>query len=285
MAYRLRTDESVAHGLKRVVMKELSAAVDTLSIPTASDEDIHEVRKSIKKVRAVLQLVENEIDVSDALDDLRTAGHLLAPLRDADALVGNAKALCARHGRPLSAKACVALSRRLSEKRTRLRGAADRVKKRAAQSLADTWRSADGWNWDKIGQSDFQERLRRQYKRARRGMLKSRDSNQAERFHTWRKRIKTLWYGMRLLQSHVGLGRQLTDLKRLESWLGEDHNLAVLRRHIVRTDGAAGASQLRGLVEQRQKGLRRKALALAARRFSETPKRFSRRVQRTSRKR
>src|SRR4029450_9963651 len=104
MAYRLRTDESLAKGLKRVVRKELRDAVDKLSEADAPDESVHEARKSIKKVRAVLQLVGDDIRAGHALSQLQSAGHLLAPLRDADAMMASAKKLCARNGHLLAAR-------------------------------------------------------------------------------------------------------------------------------------------------------------------------------------
>ena len=279
MAYRLRSGESIAKGLKRVVRKELRAAVDQLSAEQAPEEAIHEARKSIKKVRAILQLIGKDIHAGHALDDLRHAGHLLAPLRDADALLGSAKTLCARDGRSRPEQACSALRQRLTDEKARVRAAEKGVKRRAVESLADTRRSSKKWDWNNVGSSAFETQLRRSYKKARRTMRQSRDENRPETFHTWRKRIKTLWYALRLVETRVRLGRRLTDLKRLETWLGEDHNLAVLRTHIGTTDGHAGAMRLKGLVDQRQQGLRRKALALGARRFRDKPKQFARHVQ------
>lgn len=48
-------------------------------------------------------------------------------------------------------------------------------------------------------------------------------------FHDWRKRIKVLWYQLRLIE--VGSPRLRTDVRllhRAEAWLGDDHNVVVL---------------------------------------------------------
>jgi len=59
MAYRLLTGESVARGLRRLSRKELLSARDELRRTSPPrDEAIHEARKSVKKVRAIVELVE-----------------------------------------------------------------------------------------------------------------------------------------------------------------------------------------------------------------------------------
>ncbi len=53
MASRLKADESVAQGIRRVARHQIHSALERLSGKTVTnrDETIHEVRKSIKKVR------------------------------------------------------------------------------------------------------------------------------------------------------------------------------------------------------------------------------------------
>src|SRR5438046_811176 len=101
MAFRLRTDESVGDGLKRVVKKELRSAVKELADAELSEEAIHQARKSVKKVRAVLQLIsKNSSDVIDRdAKRLRRSSRLLSPLRDAEAVVATAEELCKRRNR------------------------------------------------------------------------------------------------------------------------------------------------------------------------------------------
>jgi CHAD domain-containing protein len=59
MAYRLRSQESITHGLQRIARKELRAARDGMRRSTPpSDEAVHEARKSVKKVRAIVELID-----------------------------------------------------------------------------------------------------------------------------------------------------------------------------------------------------------------------------------
>src|SRR5260370_7407926 len=63
MAYRLKHGESVPEGVKRIAREEIRAAVQYLRGKggISRDEAIHEARKSIKKVRALLRLVRPEL--------------------------------------------------------------------------------------------------------------------------------------------------------------------------------------------------------------------------------
>ena len=92
MAFRLREDEPVAKGLSRLVRKQLRSAVERLT-SDGSDEAIHDARKRIKKVRAVLHLAGTDLGGDRALKRLRRGSHALSPLRDMDAMIEAARTL------------------------------------------------------------------------------------------------------------------------------------------------------------------------------------------------
>ena len=92
MSFKLRKNESLRKGLRRIVRKQLKSARDSLGdeIGNDLDERIHSVRKSFKRVRAVVRLVRYSIGNSAYRienDSLRDAGRPLAEVRDAKVLV------------------------------------------------------------------------------------------------------------------------------------------------------------------------------------------------------
>jgi hypothetical protein len=203
----------------------------------------------------------------------------LSLLRDADAMIDSAKALCAREHRTVSPETCARLRDGLTREKARLKSVTKRgrVIERAADSLRRVERSAKDWRWKGTGFSAFAAEIRRSYKRARGAMRQARDRNRSHVFHTWRKRVKTLWYGLRLLEERIPpLKRRLTSLKRLHGSLGEDHNLLVLRRQLFTSPGGSDAVRVREIAKRRQATLRRAALAVGARQFKDRPKDFAR---------
>jgi CHAD domain-containing protein len=283
VSFRLREDESVAKGLNRLVRKQLCSAVDRLT-SDGSDEAIHDARKRIKKVRAVLHLAGTDLGGDRALKRLRRGSHALAPLRDMDALIGTARSLGPSRGAGQTTLAGVI--RQLTTDNTRLNTTArrDAVRTEAARALDRVRRDARDWHWKHIDDSLLANAIKRCYKRARKAMRDVRTERQEERFHNWRKRVKTLWYALRLLEDRAPeLRRSIADLKRLETWLGDDHNLLVLQEHFTSATSKAGPRlpvDLRMLTDRRHRELRRQALAVGSRLFAQPPKVFAQRLRR-----
>src|SRR5450759_3837318 len=91
MAYRLKADESVPEGIKRIVKEEFDSALGQLSgnSPGNVAVSIHEARKSVKKIRAVLRIIRAELagDYQSENRRLQAVGRKLSELRDAGVMV------------------------------------------------------------------------------------------------------------------------------------------------------------------------------------------------------
>jgi len=286
VAFRVRDDESVAKGLSRLVRKQLRSAVDRLTAD-GSDEAIHDARKRIKKVRAMLRLAGDDLAANRALKRLRRASHLLSPLRDMDAMIAAARTLGPGSNKG-QATLAGAMDRQLTREKAALNATAgrDEIRAKAARALDRLRRDAHDWRWKNIDAALLASALKRVYKRARNTMRDARANREPDTFHEWRKRVKTLWYGLRLLEGRAPqLRRSIADLKRLETWLGDDHNLVVLEKHFGSSKSARIGSRthahLRALVGQRQRELRRQSLAMGARLFAHSPKAFAHRLRDT----
>src|SRR5579862_3728041 len=97
MAYRLEREEPVISGLKRVVREEIESAGDHLAgkKKVTRDEAIHDARKSIKKVRATVRLVGQELGAAGRRENarLRDIAGRLSEFRDAFAILETFDAL------------------------------------------------------------------------------------------------------------------------------------------------------------------------------------------------
>ena len=126
----------------------------------------------------------------------------------------------------------------LKRRKTRVIDTAEheQVESRAVRKLRRARRSLRSLDWDDVKFAGLSSELRLAYKRARGAMGDARKTGSDEDFHEWRKQIKALWYTLRLLEKRVSVGSQLASLERLETWLGDDHNLAVLQAQIAAAD-------------------------------------------------
>ena len=91
MSYRLERDESVLKGLERVARHETESASAKLAgrEGISRDKAIHEARKSIKKVRALLRLMKDELRGVDPAENvrLRDIARRLSHYRDSFVMV------------------------------------------------------------------------------------------------------------------------------------------------------------------------------------------------------
>ena len=63
MPFRLRSNESIADGLRRLARQELGSVAKHLKrAAPPRDDAIHEIRKSVKKTRAILQVLDATLD-------------------------------------------------------------------------------------------------------------------------------------------------------------------------------------------------------------------------------
>src|SRR5436190_24224574 len=92
MAFRLKPNEAVRKGTRRVARRELEKARRTLrDRGSGEDERVHEVRRSLKKVRALLRLVRDGVGDDHyhrENERVRDAARPLTTVRDAKVLLG-----------------------------------------------------------------------------------------------------------------------------------------------------------------------------------------------------
>ena len=289
MAFRLKREKPVARELSRVVAKEFEKAIDELGNPLGADraEAVHEARKRVKKTRAVLRLLQQNLgdDYCVLNGRLRTIAHRLSSLRDVDASTEMMTALRDHYPRIVTSAICRAVQRGLLARKrgTVARVDPDRLLPRVAREIkrSETWVRR---RIRRVAQSGtIRAGIRRGYRRARKAMACVRTHPEDAQFHKWRRRVKDHWYHMRLLEglkAHPQV--RIRRLKQLEIWLGDDHNLVVLRATILDAPARFGDERttavVLGCVAKYQTTLRRRALKRGDQLFASTPSAFRKRI-------
>lgn len=291
MAYRLEHGESVTAGLRRVVGEEIESAGDHLSgkKKTTRDAAIHDARKSIKKVRATLRLVRGQMGDGWKRENarLRDIAGRLSQFRDALAIIETFDELKKRYkdeaaGTRLRPIRAGLVKRRDESGREEDIGV---VLNSAAAGLRRISRQAKNWPLAGDGFDTIAAGLKKTYRDGRKALARAHRDPSPENFHELRKRVKDHWYHIRLLE---GLWTEVMiayekSLKDLEDWLGEDHNLTVLKETVTAAPASYGKPKevelMLGLIEKYQKELRADAVPLAERIYEEKPREFQRRMK------
>lgn len=291
MAYHLKLNHPVPEEIRRIARDEIQSAADQLTGKGDSnrDEAIHEARKSVKKFRAVLRLIEPQLGDAFRVEDvrMRDIGRKLSEFRDAGAIIETFDGMREKYRDAFGKQTLESIRSGLAARKDEAEQKADmaRALKGIAARLRATRRRVNGWPLEMDGFAAVAPGLETTYRRGRKEMARVRKEPSPENYHEWRKRVKYHWYHVRLLESIWTGVMQAHEksLKDLETWLGEDHNLVVLRQKILAEPGFYGKEKdielLLDTMDKYHKELRENALSVGERIFQEKSRQFTRRMK------
>lgn len=290
MAYRFEPDESVREAITRCAGEQLDRAVQELSPETENDPvaAVHAARKAVKKERALLRVAQGTLGSRQRATEngaLRDAARSLSGVRDADVMIQTLDELSHRFSGQLPESAFAAVRKQLKPRRSseRARGTA-KLSAEAMQDLSAVRARVDDWKLERDGWGAIDDGLLRTYRRGRESFWQAREEPSLENLHAWRKRVKDLWYQLRLLTPVCGptVGGQAEEAHRLADCLGDDHDLGVLKQTLLQIgrDLAIDLDGLLGLVDYRRGELQTEAMHVGQRLYAEKAKPFGRRIHR-----
>jgi CHAD domain-containing protein len=204
--------EGLAVGLKRIALGQLELAIEMLVTEdgqSLSESAVHEARKALKRLRALIRLLEDELGEQVFAREnavLREAGRRLSAARDAEVMVATLEDLMRRYPGELAHRRGV----------VRLHAAVRAERERVVQqSLGDGSAAADAldelrgvrrrviaWSLsDRPGIETVEPALKRLYGRGRRRYRRVAlgRGNLTLALHLWRKRVKELRYAAEML--------------------------------------------------------------------------------------
>jgi len=292
LAYRLKRKETVADGVRRIAKQQLARAAAELGDEQREPADqVHQVRKRLKKMRALLRLVRDDIGKPVYRKEnhrLRALGHQLSAARDAQVMLDTAVALAGDHP-DLATVDFDGLRSHLQqgcERESLNEGPADDLVREISGKLVATDARIDGWPLDANGFSAISPGMRRAYKKGRKLLRNLDNSSTDEHLHAWRKRVKDHWYHARLLERiwPEVMSCHVDELKKLSELLGDYHDLAVFQATLRQLPDGVLAKTSFDLWERHvmeEKGLlRQHAERLGGRVYAESPGRFEHRWKR-----
>ena len=294
--FHLESGESLAAGLRRLAVAQCELAIRGLADGDDLDGGIHEARKAIKRLRAILRLVRGVIGEKAYRyenDRLRDAARLVAPIRDGVVAVVTVGNLADRFEGKLPIDVFDDLAEQLDRRALRLRqrvlesDAVDRLAwalERARVRFAAWPGAGEGGRLEDRFRS-IAPGLAQTYGRGRADMERAFDQPTAANFHLWRKRVKYLRHQLEILQPlwPEVLVATAGSLDRLGELLGEEHDLAELLALLaVDPDLAPDPVEkalFAALAQHRRAELQTGARILGTRLFAETPDRFLQRME------
>lgn len=294
MSFRLKPHESIAKGIRRVLLSQIDSARTRLGEKERAEPvAIHEARKSLKRIRSTLRLVRSGIGEKVFEREnaaFRGIAALLAGERDRHVLLQTATALGAKDLPEDVAEALTILTGKLQksdaagEPAGGLRPALHARLAKARKALDDARKRAARLELDPNSFAPLEEGLRRTQRDSIRTMRHAWDVETDEAFHDWRKNVQRHWRHMKLLAPAWPelLEARAATARELSQRLGDDHDLSMLIAFASnRSRSGLTARQVKALSQacrKEQAILREKARTIGARLTSDKPGSLARHV-------
>jgi CHAD domain-containing protein len=296
----LLAGEPYAEGLRRVVLGQLDLAIELLEdfdeAQTNGAYAVHEIRKALKRLRALLRLLHRELGAKRYAREsvaLRDCARRLAGARDAEVMLATLDGLVQRDPHSLASSAAVqALLAQLLAERDAAAALVigdRRVRGEVLGELRSARSRAERWELRERGFKLLEPGLEGVYRRGRRELRTARRRRSVEALHVWRKRVKELRYAAETLDRGGASYKRARGVARradrLGEALGEEHDLALLATRVrERPRQFAGERKTRKRllksIARRRKALRKDALQEGERLYRRPPRRFVRHLAR-----
>lgn len=246
------------HQCRDIFVRQLGCAIDELG---ERQPNVHGARKQLKRARATLRLLRPAVGDESYRDEniaARDAARPLSKARDEEALNDTLERLGEHFGTTIP--------------RAQVRQSAYTV---STKQLADikaalkkSMTRARAWQPDIAGWEPIATGLRATYRRGRRAMDTARKGRATDDLHEWRKQTKYLWHQLQILTPLAPgpVGALADEFHHLADYLGDEHDLAVLRERL--------AASAMPLIRKRSEELQNKAFALGERLYADKPKAF-----------
>jgi len=273
MSAQLTKTESPGRALQRACRQHVAHALAALK-KAHQPEGVHEVRKEIKRLRAIFRLARGSVGRNQCRKTLKT-------MRLA------AKALAASRDARVIQQAFVSLVGDKARRFANLQAALEAHGRRAERSfkeqesaalarfiLKKTARQLDKMKLNRTGWAEILVRVNRSYMRGRDAGELARRKPAPAHFHAWRKQVKNLWYQLDFLCPRRGERTKgmLEDLERLGEQLGEHHDLFLLEQFAQEHRAYRQETEALGhLIDSERRGFGGRVLQLGSRLYAKTP--------------
>lgn len=274
-------DQDAGALVQRLCAERLAGAREALRVDADDvEEAVHDARKHLKKLRAVLRLAREGLSVYEPANRAaRDAGRALSDLRDATVLVETARGLGVDDD----------LEAMLAEYRDTLYAESfDDARREALDELDDLAVLLDGLDTSSVDTDTFAAGVERTHTRILDALETIEEQGATdERLHELRKRVKYHRYHLRILAPAFPrvLRAWERTLHELTDLLGDDHDLAVLRDRLeelaeTRALGQAALDIVGARLDERRVELQNDALHLADLCFGEPSEQVAARLAR-----
>lgn len=290
MDFFIKENEPLQPGLRRIEMETLEEVEQYLEARENVNEAIHNARRGFKKLRALARLVQFEVGKKayrKTNQFYRNEARKISLLRDTTAMIETVERLEAKHPDKLPGHIIPMVKVHLFGLRDHHIEEATPILQllhEIREQMDTAWKEMLLLCTKKVKIKRLLRGMKKVYGRAYFGYHHCRENVTDHHIHDWRKRAKYLRYQLGILSMAWAPIFQVveTELHQLTDYLGDFHDLEVLKGALERSDLSLdnpAKAKLFGLIELQQFESCQLALESGARLFAEKPKVFIRRME------
>lgn len=292
MAYRIKPHKSATREILRVACERLEKAQKALLLPPEDRaKGIHQARKRIKEVRALVRLVREPLGEQYQPENrrFRDINRRLSAVRDAGALVESWDVLAGLMPEHFNTEGTQAVRKRLvlrAQDGGQTVGELHGILGEALGDLAAAQEAVSDWPLAGKGFALYRGGLRRSFSGGRKALAAAFELASDERLHDWRKQVKDHWYHTLLLRAlwPDAFEVRANMLKQLSELLGQDQDLGMLQRLMEQEPVLFGSEnqqeEIRARTGERRAWLQREAFLLGRRLYAEPAAAMAKRWER-----
>ena len=290
MAFRIRKNETLEKGIKRVGIERLQMAMDQLENNDNKESAIHSTRKKFKEIRALLRLIRDHVGKEFYRREnmfFRDSGREFAELRDNTVILEKLAPMERKIDEPQQIEDfrnfLDAFGSEKDHKLHRLteeEGLMDTMKRLVNQGID----RVKNWPVEQDHFDIIQPGIHRVFKRGLKARKLAYSSPSIDNFHELRKRVKYLWLQTAFLSNAwPEILEPLADqLHLLSDWLGEDHDYGLVivgfENGKLQIDSPVLQQKLLDIAQAERKKLEDQAYPLLLKVYAEDPPQFVKRI-------
>ncbi len=284
MPYRFKTNEPVEKGFRRIAREQFDAALAELAGSSVGAKNVHECRKSLKRLRALVRLAAESVGEGKARRRNKALGgiaRLLSDRRDQTVMLDTIAKLSEENTDTAAALAPLRASIAKQDAQEAETLDPD-IAVRARSLLVQEARKFERAKLAKRGFAALAGGLEASYRYGRKTRKYAYEEPTDENFHELRKAVQWHWRQMSLLSKAWPdeFAARANAARELSQQLGDDHDLAMLVEAASRSTSMSDEQKEAavGVCRRHQQALRGAAEYQVKRLFVEKPEAFVSRV-------
>src|SRR5438105_5746028 len=253
MSFQLRRNQMLGANLQRICRKQVEGALEMVrGEKEANDTPVHETRKHLKKARAALRMVADEIGrprFKKQDDRFRDIARLISDVREAEVSLQTVRQL-QEISRRTSQQTFRKTEELLLAELEHFMAAFAGWQKQAAPQLEKLQEEIEVWPVENLDCKNIRRAVQRAYKSARDTLACAKTKPTPEDFHEFRSEAKRLLYQLRILRpiNPLLIGALIDDLSSVGEVFGRSHDLYFLAERLRYDDGQPPPRETRELV-------------------------------------